>query len=58
MRQCLVGGMWGQGLWLSCVLSHVGTEATAGSQTAVKRPAHQTCSENHEISAAAEGMFV
>lgn len=34
-----------------------GSPAAAGSQAAAQRSAHQTCSENHEVSAAAEGLL-
>lgn len=32
-----------------------GAQAAAGSQAAAQRPAHQTRSEDHEVSAPAEG---
>lgn len=32
-----------------------GAQAAAGSQAAAQRPAHQTCPEDHEVSAPAEG---
>lgn len=32
-----------------------GAQAAAGPQAAAQRPAHQTCSEDHEVSAPAKG---
>ena len=40
------------------VSSLPGSQAAVGSQAAAQRPAHQTCSEDHEVSAAAEGLVV
>lgn len=33
-----------------------GSQTTAGSQAAAQWPAYQTCSEDHEVSATAEGL--
>lgn len=43
---------------MSCSHFFVGNETTAGSQAAVKWSAYQTSSEDHEISAAAEGVLM